>query len=168
MKLNIKTLIIAGVVVIAMTLEAAIIFMMMPPKAAVVDAGEQSKSGQESGDLEMAEEPAVSDDFAEVLVDSFNCTNNRVAPGSVIHLSFKVIGIVQAKQKLSFEEAANHTHKTRVRQSIERIARSSSLEDLNDPNLSTLKRMIREETNKILGKSFVTEIVVNDFRMLEQ
>lgn len=168
MKLNAKTLIIAGVVVIAMALEAAIIFMMMPPKAAEVAAGEQAATSEDAPDAEAPEEPAVSDDFAEVLVDSFNCTNNRVAPGSVIHLSFKVIGIVRAKQKLSFEEGANHTHKTRVRQSIERIARSSSLEDLNDPNLSTLKRLIREETNKILGKSFVTEIVINDFRMLEQ
>lgn len=166
MKLNGKTLIIAGVVVVAMVLEAAIIFLIMPQKGADVAASEQQETEAEPADME--EEPTVTDDMAEVLIDSFNCTNNRIAPGSVIHLSFKVVGIVRAKQKISFEESANHTHKTRVRQSIERIARSSSLEDLNDPNLSTLKRLIREETNKILGKSFVTEIVINDFRMLEQ
>ncbi|MBI1346698.1 hypothetical protein GC163_10465 [bacterium] len=168
MKLNAKTLIIAGVVVIAMALEAAIIFFVMPPKGSAVNASEQNATEEVKEDEELEEDPTATDEFAEVLIDSFNCTNNRVAPGSVIHLSFKVIGIVRSKQKLAFEEAANRTHKTRVRQSIERIARSSSLEDLNDPNLSTLKRLVREETNKILGKSYVTEIVINDFRMLEQ
>lgn len=164
MKLNAKTLIIAGIVVVAMGLEAAIIYMVLPPQA--VEA-----KPTEEGDVEKKpapEETPVVDDMSEVLIDSFNCTNNGIAPGSVVHLSFKVICIVPARQQLAFEENANRTHKTRVRQSIERIARSATLEDLNDPSLSTIKRLIREETNKTLGRSFVSEVVVTDFRMMEQ
>jgi flagellar basal body-associated protein FliL len=160
MKLNAKSLLIAGIVVVAMLLEAAIIYFVMPPKGTVqaADAGQ---------DDPVAATP-VSDDSAEVLIDSFSCTNNNIAPGSVVHLSFKVIGLVPRSQHLAFEDSANKTHKTRVRQAIERIARSSNLEDLNDPSLNTIKRLIREEINKLLGKSYVTEIVINDFRMMEQ
>lgn len=162
MKLNMKALMIAGVVVVAMVLEAVVIFMLIPGTSTVA-AGDDKANVAET---EIPEGPK--DDLAEVTIDSFSCTNNVVAPGSVIHLSFKVIGVVPVKLQQSFEENANKTHKTRVRQVIERIARSSSLEDLNDPNLGTIKRLIREETNKTLGRSYVSEIVITDFRMLEQ
>ncbi len=161
MKLNVRTLIIAGIVVAAMGLEAAIIYVVIPPRAAAADSSEGEKA-----DTRL--DSPVTDDMAEIVIDSFNCTNNGIAPGSVIHLSFKVIGIVPAGQHLAFEENANRTHKTRVRQSIERIARSATLEDLNDPSLSTIKRLIREETNKTLGRSYVTEVAITDFRMMEQ
>jgi len=160
MKLNTKSLLIAGIVLVAMVLEAAIIYFVMPPRSAV-----QAADAAPEDDLVAS---TVTDDSSEVLIDSFNCTNNNIAPGSVVHLSFKVIGVVPRSQHLAFEENANKTHKTRVRQSIERIARSSNLEDLNDPNLNTIKRLIREEINKLLGKSYITEVVINDFRMMEQ
>lgn len=163
MKLNMKALMIAGVVVVAMVLEAVVIFMLMPTTNTAAATGDDKPAAAES---EIPEGPK--DDLAEVSIDSFSCTNNVVAPGSVIHLSFKVIGVVPVKLQQSFDENANKTHKTRVRQVIERIARSSSLEDLNDPNLGTIKRLIREETNKTLGRSYVSEIVITDFRMLEQ
>ncbi len=164
MKLPMKSLVIAGIVLVAMSIEAVIIFSLMPAAPAAATDKDQQETAEAAG----AEGVAPIDDLAEVVIDSFNCTNNLVAPGSVLHLSFKVIGVVPAKQQITFEENANRTHKTRVRQAIERIARSSSLEDLNDPSLSTIKRLIREETNKILGRSYVTEVVITDFRMIEQ
>ena len=164
MKLPLKAIVIAAVVLVAMGLEAAIIVAMLPSTPAAATSTAKAETDSET----TLEKGSTGEDLAEVAIDSFNCTNNLVAPGSVLHLSFKVIAVVPAKQSLIFEENANRTHKTRVRQSIERIARSSSLEDLNDPNLSTIKRLIREETNKILGRSYVSEVVVTDFRMIEQ
>lgn len=162
MKLNAKTLMIAGIVVGAMILEAAVIYFMLPaPQTTAAPSPDAQNKPAEP-------EVAVSDDTGEVPIDSFNCTNNRVAPGSVVHLSFKVIAVVPEIQKISFNTAANDRNKTRVRQAIERIVRSSSMEDLHDPNLNSIKRLIREEVNKIIGKSYVSEIVVNDFRMIEQ
>lgn len=161
MPFNKQMLMIAGGVVVVMVVEAVLILSLMPARPA------SATSVDDAADDALAA-AAPTDDLTEVFIDSFNCTNNLVAPGSVLHLSFRVVGVVPAKQQLSFEENANRTHKTRVRQSIERIARSSSLEDLNDPNLSTIKRLIREETNKILGRSYISEVVINDFRMMEQ
>ena len=62
----------------------------------------------------------------------------------------------------------NAAHKYSVRQAVEQIVRKAQREDLNDPNLSTLRRLIREEVNKVLGKSFVIEAVIHDFSMIEQ
>jgi flagellar basal body-associated protein FliL len=160
-KLNGKTLLIAAIVLVAMTLEAVVIYMLMPPKT-------QQATAAPDETKETPEETEKNDDTEEVLIDSFNCTNNRIAPGSVVHLSFKVICVVSEGQKNPFIEAANTKHKTRVRQAIERIARSASLEELNDPALSVLKRLIREDVNKILNRSFVSEVVITDFRMMEQ
>ena len=56
----------------------------------------------------------------------------------------------------------------RVRQAVVKVARSSNREDLEDPNLSTMKRLIREEINKVLRKSFIIEVVISDFRTMEQ
>jgi flagellar basal body-associated protein FliL len=104
----------------------------------------------------------------EVTVDSFSTTNSRAAPGSVIHLTFKLTAVVAAGQDIAFENAANQHHNARVRQAVLKVARSASLEDLNDPNLTTIKRQLREEINKVLRKSYVNEVVISDFKTMEQ
>ena len=71
-------------------------------------------------------------------------------------------------QDVAFETAANQHHNARVRQAVLKVARSASLEDLNDPNLTTIKRQLREEINKVLRKSYVTEVVISDFKTMEQ
>lgn len=165
MKLGGKTLIIAGIVLVAMVLEAVMIVVLMPGNNAAA-SGTDTESAETA-----AEEPvlaAADESSAEALIDTFSCTNTRVAPGSVVHLSFKLVAVIPKGQELPFEEAANKQHKNRVRQAVERIARSASMDELNDPHLSTLKRLLREEVNKVLGRSFVNEMVINEFRMLEQ
>lgn len=107
-------------------------------------------------------------DAVEVAIDSFSTTNSRAAPGSVIHLTFKLTAVVAAGQDMAFEHAANQHHNARVRQAVLKVARSASLEDLNDPNLTTIKRQLREEINKVLRKSYVTEVVISDFKTMEQ
>jgi len=107
-------------------------------------------------------------DAVEVAIDSFSTTNSRAAPGSVIHLTFKLTAVVAAGQDIAFENAANQHHNARVRQAVLKVARSASLEDLNDPNLTTIKRQLREEINKVLRKSYVSEVVISDFKTMEQ
>ncbi|MBA3313080.1 MAG: flagellar basal body-associated FliL family protein [Planctomycetaceae bacterium] len=107
-------------------------------------------------------------DAIEVAIDSFSTTNSRAAPGSVIHLSFKLTAVVGKGQDVAFENAANQHHSARVRQAVLKVARSASLEDLNDPNLTTVKRQLREEINNVLRKSYVAEIVISDFKTMEQ
>jgi hypothetical protein len=39
---------------------------------------------------------------------------------------------------------------------------------MNDPNLGTIKRLIREEINRLLQKTYVIEVVITDVRIMEQ
>lgn len=164
MKLGGKTILIVAMIPVCMLLAAGATYVMVAPAA---DAAAKTEDGdQPAVEAEAADIPA--DASVEVLIDNFNCTNNRAAAGSTIHVSFKVVCIVQDRQNLAFEELANKTHKTRTRQSIERIIRSAALEDLHDPNLSTIRRQIREEVNKVVGKNYVLDVAVSDIRLIEQ
>lgn len=160
MKLNPKTLIIAGGVVAAMALEG-VMFLLLMPSPPTPAAGETAAAG----DGEEKAEAPTSETKEEPIGEQFNCTNNQQE--SIVHLRFKVAAVVKSGQEVKFREM-NTEHKTRVRQAIESITRRASREDLDDPNLSTLKRLIREEVNKVLGKSFVIEAVIHDFSMIEQ
>lgn len=160
MKLNLQAMIIAGAVIAAMTLEGVVFLLLMPsqPKSAAGDV--------QATDSPETNEAAVTTDTAEEpFGDPFNCTNNQEEGN--LHLRFKVVAVVKANQQIAFRDT-NAAHKTRVRQAVENVVRSASRDDLNDPKLGTLKRFIREEVNKILGKSFIIEAVIHDFSMIEQ
>lgn len=161
MKLNLKAIIIAVGVVTAMAVEGVVFLLLMPsqPKSAAGDAQTTEKTAEKE------EEAAVSDTAEEPIGDPFNCTNNQQE--SNLHLRFKVVAVVKANQSVAFRDM-NTAHKTRVRQAIEKIVRRAQREDLNDPNLSTLTRLMREEINKVLGKSYVIDAVIHDFSMIEQ
>lgn len=153
---------IIGVVIVAMVVEAGVIYVLLPPKAQATTVAEKGDAKKETA----KEDLAPDQDAEEESIDSFNCTNSKT-PGTVVHVSFKLVAVVQTRDKMNFSEA-NKKHRTRVRQSVERVVRNASEEDLHDPNLSTLKRLIREEVNKVLGKSWMSEVVITDFRTMEQ
>jgi len=126
--------------------------------------------GEEKNTIQKDTDPTETqqDEFAEVDVDTFNVTNTRAASDVVVHVSFKLVAIVAKGQAIEFDEAANKVHKARVRQAVIEVARSSTLDELNDPSLSTFKRLIQEKVNKVLRRSYVSEMVVSDFKTIEQ
>lgn len=160
MKLNPKILIVVGAVITAMTLEA-VVFLQLTPAPPKPAAGE----AQSKEELVVKDESAAADTSEEPLGEPFNCTNNQEE--SMMHLRFKVAAVVKVNEAVGFRDTLN-LHKNRVRQSVEKIIRSASRDDLNDANLNTLKRLMKEEVNKVLRKSFVIEAVVYDFSMIEQ
>ena len=155
---------IAGLLVLFMVLQGTAFYFLVPPPANTTNPDDaDGKTGdQDEGTVDLAS-------MTEVPVgDSFNCTNSVADPGSIVHVTFKLIAIVSKDQRQNFVEAANTNHKHRVRQEIVKVARSSSLEDLKDPNLGTMKRLIREEINKVLGTSYVNKVVISEFRIMLQ
>ncbi|QDT39049.1 flagellar basal body-associated FliL family protein [Stratiformator vulcanicus] len=152
-------MILGGILVTMMAAEAAVLYIVLPsPSSAAAGVEDDEFAAEDDGGVRPVE--------AEV--DNFSSTNSRAAPGSVIHLTFKLTALVAESQKTAFEQAANEDNKARVRQAVIKVARSASLEDLNDPSLTTFKRLIREEINKILRKSYIIEVVINDFKIMEQ
>lgn len=156
-----KLVLIGGGVLAFVLLEVAILYMFMPKAAEPVAKTEQAEKTEEETD-------ETQDETAEVAIGgNFSCTNSKAAAGTVVHVDFKLHALVGSDSSVKF--AAKLTdHAARIRQAILKVVRSASLEELNDPNLSTMKRLIREEINKVLRKSFVLEIVISDYRTMEQ
>jgi len=105
-------------------------------------------------------------DTAEVILGEFDSSNGTASPGSMVHVSFKIAAVTPASLASVLEQKLK-THQARIRQIVNTIVRSSSLDDLNDPNLATIKRLIREEVNRLLRKSCVNEIVITDVRVFD-
>ena len=120
-------------------------------------------------------QPATAEDMGtdqealiEVAVDAFNVTNRKAITDSVVHITFKLVALVSAGNQVEFNEAVNKHHNARVRQAVTKVVRSSGIDDLDDANLSNLKRDIREQVNKVLRTSYVVEVVITDFKTMEQ
>jgi len=154
-------LVLIGIMLAVMLVQGVVMYFLMTPKAS---AGK----GDDLKDPAAAEQEdaAGPDDSMEVAMGEFNCTNTAT-PGVVIHIDFKLSAVTTSGQGAALEGLLK-SHQARVRQVVNRIVRSSKLEELNDPALGTIKRLIREEVNRLLRKSYVTEVIISDMRTVEQ
>ncbi|MFN0199184.1 MAG: flagellar basal body-associated FliL family protein [Planctomycetaceae bacterium] len=156
-------MLIALVVIVVMAVEGAVLLVMLKPGAPAADP-----AAGETGTVEEEGVPAVpGSEQLEVEIGNFNCSNNLAAPGSVLHISFKLAVTVPASEESNFEKAKN-ANKHRIQEAVIIVLRRSLLEDLNEPELGTVKRRLQESINKVLGKSYVKDIVITDIRMMEQ
>lgn len=123
-----------------------------------------SAASEDSASKDESDEP----DSIEVEIDTFSISNSLAAPGSVIHVSFKLVATVASGQETMFGDLVSKGKQARVRQAVIKVARSASLEDLQDPELNVFKRQIKEEINKVLQKSYVNDVIISTFRTMEQ
>lgn len=166
-----KPLVLGVLLLVVMAAEAGVFLLLLPSPAQTESAEEEHGDGHGGGHGGHGGHTTASDeghDTVEVIVDNFSTTNSKAAPGATVHLAFKLTAIVPNGQDVAFEHAANQTHKAQVRDSVIRVVRSARLEDLNDPALTTLKRQLREEINKVLKKSYVSEVAISEFKVMEQ
>ncbi|MFK7776560.1 MAG: hypothetical protein QM501_00385 [Gimesia sp.] len=107
-------------------------------------------------------------DTAEVKINEFSVTNNIAEPGATIHVTFKLVALVEQGAAADFESKVKEYNQARVKQAVIEVVRKSSLADLNDPQLGTMKRMMKEAVNKVLKKSYIIEIVISEYRTMTQ
>ncbi len=158
-------MLIALVVFVVMAVEGAVLFVMLKPAGA--PPATESKEDESEAAAEQAKVTDTGSVQSEVEIGSFNCSNNLAAPGSVLHISFKLAVTVPQSEKNNFD-TVKEENKNRIQEAVIVVLRRSSLEDLNEPELGTVKRRLQESVNKVLGKSFVKDIIITDIRMLEQ
>lgn len=153
---------IAALLAVVMLAEAGVMYFLIPAPAnadAGTDAGAEL-AGDESAGLAV--------ESVEVEIGSFSVTNSRATDGSIWHIGFNLYAVVPRAKQQEFIHAANDVHKARVRQAVVQVARSSNLDDLSDPGLNTIKRLLKEVINKVLQKSYITEVVISEFKTIEQ
>jgi flagellar basal body-associated protein FliL len=161
-----KKILIGTIVTIVVAVQAVVTWFVL-----------RGHSGQEAGEshAEKGHAEAAADehdvdggtDVAEVRLGDFSFSNGTASPGSIMHVDFKLSAVTAAKQASSLE-AQVKAREARIRQAVNRIVRSSGLDELNDPGLTTIKRLARDEINRVLQKSYVIEVVITDFRLMEQ
>ena len=83
-------------------------------------------------------------------------------------MSFTLVVTVSKGVEETFSQKARKDNKFRIKESINRVIRGASIKELDDPELDTIKRRIRDEINKILNQSFVQDVIVTDFRKMDQ
>ena len=155
-----------ALLVVVMTVQSAAIYFLLPQPAVSgtgTDGGDDLAVNGDSENLDLEIEKSEQE-----ICDLFSCTNSRADERSVIHVTFRLVATVGTKQKEAFNLAVNEVHKHRVKQAVVKVARSSGLEDLNDAGLETMKRRMKEEINKILKTSYIIEIIISDFRTMQQ
>lgn len=135
-----------------------------PATAATTEGAAATPADSAVDDLEKSKQAGLS----EVEIHNFTVTNNIAAADTIVHVAFKLHALVPSDQETAFKEAVTMASKARVREAVEKIARSSTMDDLKDPNLATLKRLLKEEINKVLKQSYIVEVVISEFRTMEQ
>lgn len=164
-----KKLLIGGIVLIVVAVQVVVTYLLMPHPAASTDGGHKAHEEKEHAPAASHDhEPeALEGDVAEVALGDFSFSNTTASPGVILHVDFKLAAVTSSKQASSLEGQVK-VHTARIRQAVNRIIRSSHTDDLNDPNLGTIKRLIKEDINRLLKKTFVNEVVITDVRVMEQ
>lgn len=148
---------------VVMGVQMAVGYMLLP-EPAVSSMG----SADEAADGSADDSAQSSIDTVEVSLGSFNPTKSYGSGAAIIHVSFNLTAIVATDNKEPLLEAFKETHGARIRSAVGRVIRSSNLEDLADPKLYVIKRKIREEINKVLQKTYVNEVVLDEIRIMNQ
>jgi len=115
----------------------------------------------------MSEDIAIEDDTVEVEIGKFNCTNTRSGADISVHVNFNLVAEVKASNEQAFRDAEDQ-YQARIRDVVNRVARSASREDLFDPALDTMKREFREGINRTIRKHYIIQVHISDWQTLER
>lgn len=164
-----KWLLIGVIVVIVVIVQVVVTSLLLPGHAASDNGGKHDDKDHDhtASDSHHGDGADPDGEFAEVPMGDFSFSNGTAAPGMIIHVDFKLAAVATTKQASSLDSQLK-LHQARVRQAVNKIVRMSSLEELNDPNLATIKRLVREDINRLLKKTYVVEVVITDVRTMEQ
>ena len=80
---------------------------------------------------------------------------------NLMQLRFDLHAVIAPEDEQKVSESWSH-HEGQFRDSVLRICRRASLEDLSEPKLATLKSQLRASARKILGEYRVRQVVVGE------
>ena len=84
-----------------------------------------------------------------------------------MHLQIHFTATVDKEENEEFTTLFEE-HKSRIRQRILSILRSSTQEDLADPSLGLIRRKIQEGLNKLLDRKMILSVFFTDANVMPQ
>jgi len=164
-----KKLIVVGVIVLIVLAQLAVVyFFLLAPGGSQTKETPEKKAEVEHQTEGSSEVDSAVGSLVEVNIGTdFNCTNGKAHEGSVIHVNFKVVALVNSKDEVQFKDSIKAAD-ARIKEAVMMVARQADTEALNDPYLGSMKRLIREQINKILRKSYIRDIVISEYSLIER
>jgi hypothetical protein len=101
-------------------------------------------------------------DLGEFSVSAFEAASN-----SNLLIAFHLYGTLPIEDEPGCSEHLEAA-RNRIRDQVIAAIRSAELADLTDPALRSIKQRILVETNRILGRSLLQEVVFSDLIIVEQ
>jgi hypothetical protein len=86
---------------------------------------------------------------------------NKPTRRNRFQFDFKLYALVSPKEKPQIDEAWGR-HEGQIRDSVMRVCRSASLEELQEPELATLKARLTDELAARLGEKPLRQLVINE------
>lgn len=164
---KIKVIGLVAVLMIGELVAAYFIFGHSGGNAAHAEGDAAAEAHKKEEEEHAAEEHEEHQAGLEVELGEFNVIKSQPLASTTLRISFKMYGMVGAKDEATFKELFEEK-KHRFREQVLEIVRSSDVNDLNDPVLGLIKRKILEKSNRLIGKPLLTGVVFSDFAYIEQ
>jgi len=86
-----------------------------------------------------------------------------LSDGKPWHVHIAIVALIAPNKETQarFEQARDETHHERIEDAMNRVLRSTKIEDLRDPQLEVFKRTIMTEVNKVLPEPLIQGIVAH-------
>jgi flagellar basal body-associated protein FliL len=162
-----KIIIVVVLLLAVMGGEFALLYFFLGGTKPDVKAADPNTKISETPTIGNPDNPGTAN-MTETEIDTFNCANGIASQGFTIHVTFRLVATVSTDVQSRFYDAVTKMHKHRVHEAVDKVIRSSSQEELKDANLDRIKRRIREDVNKVLGNSYIQDVIITEFRMMEQ
>jgi hypothetical protein len=151
--------------------------MLIPSAEETKEVGKQL-AGSAHGDGEHAEEEGHGEagghggaghgeESDEVSLGTYHIVSFNPKTDASLAVDFELFGTVLAAERLDFDHLYT-AHEKRISEQITIAVRGLQAEDLTDPGLGLIKRIILEKTNRALGKPLVREAIISQFSFVER
>ncbi len=173
---GIMTLVKAGAIVSVVVLaQVCAASMLIPSAEETREVGKQLAGHGHEEEAETEEhgedgehgEAGHGDLAREVTLGTYHIVSFNPKTGASLAVDFELFGTVQEKEMDDFSHLYT-AHEKRISEQITIAVRGLQAEDLTDPGLGLIKRIILEKTNRALGKPLIREAIVSQFSFVER
>jgi flagellar FliL protein len=131
------------------------------------ETAEDPEAGLDDPDSLFEDPASAQAERVEVQLGEFDVTVYQPLAKRTLRVSFTLWGTVTQEDESDLADKLLESQH-RFREKVLVTIRGSEITDLTDPLLSLIKRKLLENTNRILGRPLLQEIVISDFVYFEQ